>query len=160
MAETRADRHWPAYVFGGRLRTSTLALILAFVLIWWAYESYGPAPDTSEQIPASEVVPPGFIPDPAYTWVPRTNVQRTPESSAGPTTSTSPEPDESVTDTPTSGQSPTPTSSATTSAPSSATTSVPSASSPAPATPGPTATTSARPSAPVSTPSPSPSPNA
>lgn len=93
MAETAEDRRtgrsWPAYLFGGRVRTSTVALILAFVLLWWAYESYGPAPEDPDQVPAAEVVPPGFIPDPAYTWVPRTDVQRTPATTT-PTTPTSP----------------------------------------------------------------------
>lgn len=90
--DRRTGRKWPGYLFGGRVRTSTLALILAFVVIWWAYESYGPEVQTPDQVPAADVVPPGFIPDPAYTWVPRTDVQRTPATTTTtPTTTTSSE---------------------------------------------------------------------
>ena len=39
----REGRTFPAYLFGGRLRTSTLALIVAFAAIWWLYEAYEPA---------------------------------------------------------------------------------------------------------------------
>lgn len=85
----REGRSWPGYILGGRLRTSTAALLIVFCAIWWLYETYEPD-QHPEQVPASEVVPPGFIPDPSYTWVPRTDVQRrtsTP-SSATPTSST------------------------------------------------------------------------
>jgi hypothetical protein len=85
--KSREGRGWPAYLFGGRLRTSTLALIVAFVAIWWIYETYQPAEEPPPQVPASDVVPPGFIPDPAYTWVPRTYVQR--PTTTTPTTTTS-----------------------------------------------------------------------
>jgi hypothetical protein len=67
-----ADRHWPGYMFGGRIRTSTLVLIIAFFLTWWTYTTYRPHPPPSV---APQVVPPGFVPDPNYTWVPRTRVQ-------------------------------------------------------------------------------------
>lgn len=67
------QRRWPAYLLGGRLRTSTLVLIIAFVALWWAYDAYRPQPHPPV---APQVVPPGFIPDPAYTWVPRTRVER------------------------------------------------------------------------------------
>ena len=86
--KSREGRGWPVYVLGGRLRTSTLALIVAFVAIWWIYETYEPAEEPPPQVPASDVVPPGFIPDPAYTWVPRTYVQR--PTSTTPTTTTEP----------------------------------------------------------------------
>lgn len=86
----RAGRTWPAYLFGGRLRTSTLALIIAFIAIWWLYATYQPAVHPREQVPATEVVPPGFVPDPSYTWVPRTDVQRQVPTTT-PTTTTSPE---------------------------------------------------------------------
>lgn len=31
-------RHWPGYLFG-RIRTSTLVLIAAFLAVWWIYET-------------------------------------------------------------------------------------------------------------------------
>jgi hypothetical protein len=67
-----ADRHWPSYVLGGRIRTSTLVLILAFSLTFWTYHTYRPQPPPPV---TPQVVPPGFVPDPNYTWVPRTRVQ-------------------------------------------------------------------------------------
>lgn len=68
-------RRWPVHLFNGRVRTSTVVLIIAFVAVWWVYDTYRtePAPPAAPQ-----VVPPGFIPDPAYTWVPRTRVQQPP----------------------------------------------------------------------------------
>lgn len=85
----REGRNWPGYIFGGRMRTSTLVLIIAFVGIGWLYETYEPPAGAPEQVPASEVVPPGFIPDPAYTWAPRTDVQRhTPTPTTTETTET------------------------------------------------------------------------
>ncbi|MGA8330804.1 MAG: hypothetical protein WB777_16100 [Mycobacterium sp.] len=70
-----ADRHWPAYMFGGRVRTSTLVLIVAFFVVWWTYDTNRPAPTAPA---APQFVPPGFVPDPAYTWVPRSRVQAPP----------------------------------------------------------------------------------
>lgn len=70
------ERHWPGYLFGGRLRTSTLVLIIAFLAVWWVYDTYRPPPPAKPPVPA--VVPPGFVPDPNYTWVPRTRVQPPP----------------------------------------------------------------------------------
>lgn len=90
-ANSREGKTWPGYLFGGRMRTSTLALIAAFVGIGWLYETYEPPPAPPEQVPASEVVPPGFIPDPAYTWAPRTDFQRytpTPTTATETTTET------------------------------------------------------------------------
>lgn len=81
----REGKTWPAYILGGRMRTSTLVLIIAFLGIGWLYETYEPPPQP-QQVPASEVVPPGFIPDPNYTWAPRTDVQ--PRSPATTTTTT------------------------------------------------------------------------
>ena len=110
---TKTDPHegknWPGYIFGGRMRTSTLALIVAFVGIGWLYETYEPPPQTPEQVPASEVVPPGFIPDPAYTWAPRTDVQRhTPTPTTTETTeATSTSTPETTPTTPTTPTSPT-----------------------------------------------------
>ncbi len=145
----KEGRSWPGYILWGRVRTSTVALIMVFIGCWWLYETYDTGPDPS-QVPASNVVPPGFIPDPAYTWVPRTDVQRpdlsitttetTPTTSTTPTTPTSPGADGTTTDTPTSGA---PTSGAPTSgAPTSGVPPTPTASSTAPA---PTGATSAAP---------------
>ena len=67
-----ADRHWPSYILGGRIRTSTLVLIIAFFLTWWTYNTYRPHPPPPV---VPQVVPPGYVPDPNYTWVPRTRVQ-------------------------------------------------------------------------------------
>lgn len=139
----REGRSWPGYLFGGRLRTSTAALLIAFFGIWWLYDTYQPEPSLPQQVPASDVVPPGFIPDPSYTWVPRTDVQPRTDSTTPtttPTTSTSSEttsPSSSTSEAPsesptTSGESSTaPSSSATITAPAS-TPAAPSASSPAP----------------------------
>lgn len=71
------ERGWPGYIFGGHVRTSTLGLILLFLATWWVYDTYRP-PEPSSQVPATQVVPPGFVPDPNYTWVPRTKVQQPP----------------------------------------------------------------------------------
>jgi len=84
-----AEHRWPGYLLGGRIRTSTVVLMLAFIGIWWVYETYEPPPAPPDQIPATEVVPPGYVPDPAYTWVPRTDV-RIPATSETSTTPTSP----------------------------------------------------------------------
>ncbi|MDT5119613.1 MAG: hypothetical protein QOE30_5352 [Mycobacterium sp.] len=86
------ERRWPQYVFGGRMRTSTVALIVAFLAIWWVYDTY--RPEAAPKPPAPQVVPPGFVPDPNYTWVPRTRVEMpaptktfvpTPTSTVAPT---------------------------------------------------------------------------
>lgn len=81
-------RHSRAYLFGGRVRVSTLGLLIAFVALYWVNQNYEAArpPAAPEQ---SQIVPPGFVPDPNYTWVPRTNVQtRAPETTTGTTTTT------------------------------------------------------------------------
>jgi len=83
--DRREGRGWPGFLFGGRVRTSTLVLLIAFFATWWLFETYQPAPAPPEQVPASEVVPPGFIPDPAYTWAPRTAVQRPAPPATTPT---------------------------------------------------------------------------
>ena len=41
---TKENRGWPTYILGGRLRTSTVALIVAFLLVWWIYEVNQPEP--------------------------------------------------------------------------------------------------------------------
>jgi hypothetical protein len=106
--KSREGRGWPAYIFGGRLRTSTAALLIAFFGIWWLYGTYTPAPAPPAQVPASNVVPPGFIPDPAYTWAPRTDVLPRTTTTTTTTTPT----------TTTSGETTTPTTSGETSSPS------------------------------------------
>ena len=55
-------------------------LIVAFVAMFWVHSTYQPDPRPRRRRAA--VVPPGFVPDPNYTWVPRTNVQ----AAQGPTT--------------------------------------------------------------------------
>jgi len=94
------ERHWPGYMFWGRLRTSTLALIVAFLGLLWVYNTYRPAPAPAP--PPVQVAPPGFLPDPAYTWVPRTKLQE-PRATVTVTrtlTTTKPPPPPPVTTTP------------------------------------------------------------
>lgn len=85
------DHAWPAYLFGGRVRTSTIGLVIAFVLTWWVYSANQPEQTVTPEAPTTQVVPPGFVPDPDYTWVPRTYVQeplRTTTTTTTPTTTT------------------------------------------------------------------------
>ena len=87
------ERRWPNYMVGGRFRTSTLALIVAFLLVWWLYDTYRPHEPANSGPPPAQVVPPGFVPDPNYTWVPRSQVQPPPPSTTftpTPTTTTAP----------------------------------------------------------------------
>ena len=96
---------WPVYLFGGRVRTSTVVLIIAFLGVWWVYDTYREEPKPP---PAPQVVPPGFIPDPAYTWVPRTKLQQPPVTvtetvTPTPTTTETPAPTEPPTPTPVPG---------------------------------------------------------
>lgn len=83
--DSDAEHRWPKYMFRGRVRTSTLLLIIAFFAVWWVYETYRPEP--APKPPAQQVVPPGFVPDPNYTWVPRSRLQQ-PTPTATPTTTT------------------------------------------------------------------------
>lgn len=83
-------RKIPSRLFGGRVRTSTVALIAAFVGLIWLEQTYEPPPPPPEPVP--QFVPPGFVPNPEYTWVPQTDVRRT--------TTTTP-PTETTTTTPT-----------------------------------------------------------
>lgn len=90
--KTGLQRGWPGYLLGGRIRTSTVALIIAFCLVWWVYDTYRP---TAEPVEVPQVVPPGFIPDPEFTWVPRSRVQQSPVTvtetiTPTPTTTTEP----------------------------------------------------------------------
>lgn len=96
-ARPAGDGHrWPGYLLGGRVRTSTVVLIIAFAGVWWVYDTY--REDVTPPA-APQVVPPGFIPDPAYTWVPRTRLQQPPATVT-----------ETVTPTPTTTETPSPTS--------------------------------------------------
>src|SRR5436190_16681761 len=63
----------------GRMRLSTIVLIVAFLALFWVYHNFEPRQTPAEARPTA-VVPPGFVPDPNYTWVPRTNVRRPKES--------------------------------------------------------------------------------
>ncbi|OBI81740.1 hypothetical protein [Mycobacterium sp. E740] len=73
----------------GRMRVSTIVLIVAFIGLFWVSQSVEPPPaETTTPTPA--VVPPGFVPDPNYTWVPRTNVRRPTETTYTTTTTTTP----------------------------------------------------------------------
>lgn len=96
-------RGWPQYLFWGRMRTSTVALIVAFFAVWWLYATYAPPPVVAPTNQPGQVVPPGYVPDPEYTWVPRTNVQETtrttPTTTTTTTTTTETTPDDSATTT-------------------------------------------------------------
>jgi hypothetical protein len=76
------SRAWPEYILG-RVRTSTLGLIVAFFVAYWVHQTYAPPPPPPPPPPA--VVPPGFVPNPDYTWVPRTDVNTRPKSTYRPT---------------------------------------------------------------------------
>lgn len=83
---------------GGRFRVSTVVLVVAFIALFWVQQAFEPEPAAPEQ-PVPAVVPPGFVPDPNYTWVPRTRVQApestpryTPPTTTTTTTTTTPPP--------------------------------------------------------------------
>ena len=101
-SDRREGRSWPGFLLGGRVRTSTVVLLIAFFATWWLFDTYQPAPAPPEQVPATEVVPPGFIPDPAYTWAPRTAVQSRPRTTAPTTTPTTTDTEAPTTEPPTS----------------------------------------------------------
>ena len=71
----------------GRMRVSTIVLIVAFLALFWVYHNVEPRPT---EAPTTAVVPPGFVPDPNYTWVPRTNMRRPKEPETTTPTTTSP----------------------------------------------------------------------
>jgi hypothetical protein len=83
-----AQKRWPAYVFGGRMRTSTVVLVIAFFAVWWLYDTNRPEPAPPSGPPPTQVVPPGFVPDPDYTWVPRSRVQEPTYTAPKPTPTT------------------------------------------------------------------------
>ncbi|MDX1888789.1 hypothetical protein [Mycolicibacterium sp. 050158] len=80
VTRRRTDRGWPGYMINGRIRTSTAALVVAFIVISWVHNAYQPPASTPSTPETAQVVPPGFMPDPEYTWVPRTNVQTQPRT--------------------------------------------------------------------------------
>jgi hypothetical protein len=80
-------RGWPNYLLGGRVRTSTAALVVAFIALFWVGQTFQPKP-VSTEAPPTQVVPPGFVPDPNYTWVPRTKVRPRETPTTTPTTTT------------------------------------------------------------------------
>ena len=86
----------------GRIRTSTVVLIIVFIALSWVQQEYRPK-QTAPQSPDTQVVPPGFVPDPDYTWVPRTKLQ-TPRSTTPTET-----PETTETTTPTTTETTTPT---------------------------------------------------
>ncbi len=69
------------------MRVSTIVLIVAFLALFWVYHAFEPKPAATEA-PPTAVVPPGFVPDPNYTWVPRTYVHRPTEADTTTTTTT------------------------------------------------------------------------
>lgn len=95
-----ATRLWRSRL--GRVRTSTVVLIVAFIALSWVQQEYRPK-QTAPQSPDTQVVPPGFVPDPDYTWVPRTKLQ-TPRSTTPTET-----PETTETTTPTTTETTTPT---------------------------------------------------
>jgi hypothetical protein len=82
---------WLTARLGGRMRVSTVVLLVVFVALFWVDQTFRPEPPAPEA-PVPAVVPPGFVPDPNYTWVPRTNVRRPKETiettTTTPTTTT------------------------------------------------------------------------
>jgi hypothetical protein len=118
VTRRRTDRGWPGYIVNGRIRTSTAGLVVAFFVVAWLHNTYQPAPVTPAAPETAQVVPPGFMPDPEYTWVPRTNVETRPRTTTYRTTTTptTTEPTESTETTVTTSEtSPTTTTSPTTS---------------------------------------------
>jgi hypothetical protein len=108
MSRLRKDdakqRGWPQFMFGGRIRTSTFVLVIAFLAVWWVYDDHQQAAKSTNkttQVPATQVVPPGFVPDPNYTWVPRSRLQTPPKTvTVTQTPTTTPPPTTTTTTTP------------------------------------------------------------
>lgn len=118
----REDRGWPRYLPGGRVRTSTAGLVVLFIALAWVQQTFAPEPPPAA--PANQqVVPPGFVPDPDYTWVPRTQVQE-PTTTWRPTPTTTTTPPTTTTTTTTPTTSPTSPTSPTSTEPSAPTTTV------------------------------------
>lgn len=81
------QRGWPDYLFWGRIRTSTVGLIVAFLATWWLYETYQP-PAPPPAVPTQDGGAPFMVPNPDYTWVPRTRIEEAPPTTTTPTTTT------------------------------------------------------------------------
>src|ERR1700760_4903047 len=96
----------------GRMRVSTIVLIVAFLALFWVYHNFEPR-TASTQAPTTAVVPPGFVPDPNYTWVPRTSVRRPEEPLSTTETTTTTSPTETTTTTTSPGETTSPTTSPT-----------------------------------------------
>ncbi|ORC03404.1 hypothetical protein B1T48_21365 [Mycobacterium persicum] len=97
--DRNSARRTPSHLFGGRVRTSTVVLIIVFLAVWWTYDTYRPEPAPARP---AQVVPPGFVPDPDYTWVPRDRVQPPVTTRVRPmptTATTTPEPTTTTTTT-------------------------------------------------------------
>ncbi|MGB9224355.1 hypothetical protein [Mycobacterium sp.] len=92
----------PSHLFGGRVRISTVVLIVAFLAVSWVYNTYRPHEPSRGNTPTTQVVPPGFVPDPNYTWVPRTRVDQRPSTTVPqtPTTTETPTPTTTTTSPP------------------------------------------------------------
>lgn len=95
----KLKKWWQSHLLGGQFRTSTLVLIVVFLLVWWTYETYRPHPEAQPTTPPAQVVPPGYVPDPDYTWVPRTRVDQYPPTTTPTPTTTTPTPTPSETPT-------------------------------------------------------------
>jgi hypothetical protein len=100
---SRFKTSWLKAKLGGRFRVSTIVLVVVFLALFWVQQNVQPEPAAPEQ-PTPAVVPPGFVPDPNYTWVPRTQVRRPKEpeyttTTTPPTTTTettTPSPDDTT----------------------------------------------------------------
>jgi hypothetical protein len=90
----------PSHLFGGRVRISTVLLIVAFLAVSWVYNTYRPHEPSRGNTPTTQVVPPGFVPDPNYTWVPRTRVDERPPTTVPQTPTTTETPTPTTTTTP------------------------------------------------------------
>ncbi len=99
------DRKWPHYLFWGRMRTSTAALIVAFFATWWVYDTYKP-PEPAVAVQGEQPAVPAILNNPEYTWVPRTQVLEprttTPTTTTTTTTTETSQPDATDTTSPTS----------------------------------------------------------
>jgi hypothetical protein len=73
-----SERGWPGYLLGGHVRTSTVILITALIAVWWVYLAYQHTGESGPNEAPTQVVPPGFVPDPNYTWVPRARLEQPP----------------------------------------------------------------------------------